>query len=298
MQAYVCVILAMAALLAFFFLTKLSGESNPSRKFLMYTKSLSWYPLPPRLSCPAWNTSASQDKEEYVNRYDGYGTKCNWKGDNWLQLNVREHEVVARTIFETIQPKPGQFLFDWGSGCGQKLRYLEARHEVYGVGIDFSRTSVEYANAHTNRSYFCRADGQYLDWIPSNTFDHSFSFGGLYHLYPGNVWNYTREHLRMPHFSALCNTVNALFRITKPGGKLVFSGNARRPSKQYYVDCIRSIPSLGKTPPKITIVNDWTFFKHKAGRSYHFAPRQRGVMYTVITSKPLHNNSEFSVEVA
>ena len=196
---------------------------------------------------------------------------CRRNADNWFKMYADEHEIIARDMFEWIQAKPGDYVFDWGSGCGTKLRYLEAHFNASGLGIDISRTSVTWANRQSARSTSCWADGTDLAWLPTDCFDHVVSFGALGYVYV------SRESYGE---GLLCDIVDELCRITKNGGYLFLGGMLKEPPRSYYRECVHTLQKKWG-PLDLRFISEWDLHtkylrsvKHD-GKMYHVRVGQR-----------------------
>eukprot|EP00667_Euglena_gracilis_P017395 EG_transcript_18325 len=185
------------------------------------------------LRCPDHSLATLPHVNKWKGYFDNYAKdKCAQRRDNWGLLTKEEHLIIAQDMFEMIQPRPTDYVFDWGSGCGTKLRYFEEHYGGKGFGIDLSPIAVRYSQAHANGSTFCLADGTNLTWIPNGTFHHTISVGALFLLYSDRASLGTDK---------LCDMVHELVRITKPGGRLFIGCNNGEPPRQYYTDCLQRL---------------------------------------------------------
>eukprot|EP00667_Euglena_gracilis_P020095 EG_transcript_21659 len=162
-------------------------------------------------------------------------------------MSKEEHLIVAQDTFEMIQPRPTDYVFDWGSGCGTKLRYFEEHYGGKGFGIDLSPIAVRHSQAHANGSTFCVADGANLTWIPNGTFHHTISFGALFYLY--------NERASLGA-DKLCDVVHELVRVTKPGGRLFLGCHLGQPPRQYYTACLQRLRQSWEDL-EMTIYTEW-----------------------------------------
>ena len=163
------------------------------------------------LQCPPlpklWTHNVTGNLAKVYNAYAE--SKCELDADNWFKLYPDEHQIIARDIFEAIGAKSTDYIFDWGSGCGTKLRYLETHIGGSGFGIDISSRGVRWSQRRSTRSTFCLADGTNLTWLPTDHFHHVISFGALSLLYSSRA-SYGED--------MLCAVIDELCRITKPSG--------------------------------------------------------------------------------
>ena len=76
------------------------------------------------LQCPSSTTTMADARVNATSRhYDAYALRrCNDGRDNWLSLSAADHRAIARRIFQFIGAKKSDVVFDWGCGCGTKLR--------------------------------------------------------------------------------------------------------------------------------------------------------------------------------
>jgi ubiquinone/menaquinone biosynthesis C-methylase UbiE len=165
--------------------------------------------------CPAHTHIRAPDMD-MSEKYDAESQACHGYQDSWTLLSEADHVRITHTIFEEMKVKPDDQVFEWGTGCGTKLRYLEDYYNASGMGIDMSPNSLRYAINNTERSVFCLANGKVLGWIPDRAFDQVFSFAALYLL--GTIVKDISE-------SKLCVVLAELVRITKTDGKIIVAGN-------------------------------------------------------------------------
>eukprot|EP00758_Cryptobia_borreli_P003804 Tbor_TRINITY_DN3994_c0_g1::TRINITY_DN3994_c0_g1_i2::g.815::m.815 len=171
-------------------------------------------------TCPAYDATIAtrlaiplkhlprKKKTTVSQKYDRRAHNCARNGI-WHRVTIDDHAKILEIIGNLIHAKKGQVLFDWGSGCGHQLEFMYSKFGARGLGIDVSTKTVAYAIKNTtNVNRFCVADGSKLDWIPDNTFDGSYSFGSILHVYNTDIF---------------CSVLNQLVRITKVGG-FIYSG--------------------------------------------------------------------------
>eukprot|EP00667_Euglena_gracilis_P015979 EG_transcript_16653 len=88
------------------------------------------------LRCPDHSLALIPYVRKWKGFFDNYAKdKCEQSRDNWGLLSKEEHLLIAQDMFEKIQPRPTDYVFDWGSGCGTKLRYFEEHYGGKGFGI-------------------------------------------------------------------------------------------------------------------------------------------------------------------
>lgn len=148
-----------------------------------------------------------ESKSELNDRYKERAKQCDGKG-LWERFSYEDHIAQADMFAATMRLKPGMRLLDWGSGCGHKLEHFTKKYGVTGLGIELSDAN-DYAEDHASPgNLYCKADGERLEFLPSDSFDAVYSFGALYHL---------------PASHRQCWTLLNLVRVLKPGGRLVSS---------------------------------------------------------------------------
>eukprot|EP00744_Colponema_vietnamica_P006462 GILI01009385.1.p1 GENE.GILI01009385.1~~GILI01009385.1.p1 ORF type:complete len:783 (-),score=59.14 GILI01009385.1:41-2389(-) len=169
--------------------------------------------------CPAYDPSIEdlqiplehlprKKKTSVGQKYDRRAGNCAGNGV-WHKISIDDHKEILETIGKTIEARKDDIVFDWGSGCGHQLEFMFERFGARGLGIDVSNLTVAYAaNSTVAANRFCVADGNQLDWIPSNFFDKAFSFGSIYHVYDSRKF---------------CSVLRQMVRIVKPGG-IVYNG--------------------------------------------------------------------------
>ena len=113
----------------------------------------------------------------------------------FVHLCCADHVRITHTIFEEMKVKPDDQVFEWGTGCGTKLRYLEDYYNASGMGIDMSPNSLRYAINNTERSVFCLANGKVLGWIPDRAFDQVCSLVQKFRKYTSGTWEFWAQYL-------------------------------------------------------------------------------------------------------
>mmetsp|Transcript_96557 Transcript_96557/g.166444 ORF Transcript_96557/g.166444 Transcript_96557/m.166444 type:complete len:256 (-) Transcript_96557:543-1310(-) len=228
--------------------------------------------------CPEYRLLENRLQKQYkVDKYHNYTSFCDKKGDNWKHLTMDEHQRMTEKILQVLQPKAGQVLFDWGCGCGFKLRYAAVRYGVHGLGIDTAPQSIVYANNHNpnkDQLTYCAADGTVLSWLEDNTFDHTFSNGALYHLY------LAKDHKRTA--GTFCNTWMSMFRTTKPGGFLLSTSNFLPMTQQIYLDCWRRLIQKYGPQQRPKFYREWDFWERKVGAYYFARGKRPNATFTVL----------------
>eukprot|EP00667_Euglena_gracilis_P034238 EG_transcript_58603 len=80
-------------------------------------------------SCPEQGLARLPHVNNWKGFFDNYAKdKCQQNRDNWRELSQKEHLIIAQDMFEMIQPRSTDYVLDWGSGCGTKLRYFEEHY--------------------------------------------------------------------------------------------------------------------------------------------------------------------------
>eukprot|EP01064_Diplonema_japonicum_P033002 TRINITY_DN63_c3_g1_i1.p1 TRINITY_DN63_c3_g1~~TRINITY_DN63_c3_g1_i1.p1 ORF type:complete len:405 (+),score=75.81 TRINITY_DN63_c3_g1_i1:46-1260(+) len=176
-------------------------------------------------------------------KYDRRAVNCQ-KSGIWHKISLDDHKLILRVIEKLLQVKKGDYVFDWGSGCGHKLKFLSDSREVAGLGVDVSEKSVEYSVVNTTKNnHFCRANGVRVDeWIPENYFDHAISFGSVYHVY---------------NRTTFCSVIRSMVRVVKKGGRVY---NGWTENAEYRRADIA--PCLRDLPVTIDIVEERKAFSH------------------------------------
>eukprot|EP00760_Papus_ankaliazontas_P030989 PhM_4_TR5161/c0_g1_i4/m.79822 len=161
-------------------------------------------------------------------KYNRRAHNCGGNGI-WNRVTRKDHALILDGIVKMARLKSGSYVFDWGTGCGEKLAFLADKYNVTGFGVDVSELTIQYAKQNTtNRNHYCVADGTRLQWIPSNYFDASISFGSVYHVY---------------NRTAFCYVIREMVRITRPGGA-VYNGWTENAEfkREHYASCLRDLP--------------------------------------------------------
>eukprot|EP01001_Neometanema_parovale_P004815 NODE_1711_length_1632_cov_43.522200_g1631_i0.p1 GENE.NODE_1711_length_1632_cov_43.522200_g1631_i0~~NODE_1711_length_1632_cov_43.522200_g1631_i0.p1 ORF type:complete len:278 (+),score=10.41 NODE_1711_length_1632_cov_43.522200_g1631_i0:300-1133(+) len=245
--------------------------------------------------CPS-NSRTSRIEDRYAThgtrvlhgvarKYSGYALwNCAIDRDNWQLFNKEDHRAIASNILKRIGATPGDFILDWGAGCGTKVRFHERSGPTSaGFGIDISEVSVWFANRFPKtRSCFCHGDGARIDWLPSATFDHVISFGAVYHLFNSSAYEPPADPVEFD--PTLCNTVSELLRVVKPGGFVLLDGHMHWPPTDYYRTCNERVlePKHGATG--LEIIPDPVL--HPTVPTHYYWRRSKGLVYAVILRRP------------
>ncbi|ORC92662.1 putative methyltransferase [Trypanosoma theileri] len=179
-------------------------------------------------------------------KYDRRANNCK-KDGIWHRVSIHDHEAILRVIAELLKVKSGDRLLDWGSGCGHHLEFMNVFFGAVGLGIDISNKTVEYAREMTTKkNQYCVADGTRLEWLPSNFFDHAYSFGSIYHVYNETLF---------------CSVLQQMVRVVKVGGK-VYNGWTEESefSRNNVLPCLGSI--YNENCFKIEILEERKTFEH------------------------------------
>ena len=103
----------------------------------------------------------------------------------------------------------GDRVLEWGSGCGHKASWMRIHFGVDVVGVEGSRASVNWANAHSLGT-FCAAaaatsDGaKQLEFLPDASFQHALSVAAVFQL----------------PYEAQCGVLKELLRLVVDGGTI------------------------------------------------------------------------------
>ncbi|KAJ9462003.1 hypothetical protein DIPPA_20351 [Diplonema papillatum] len=192
------------------------------------------------LICPPWETDLDtlqiplrhlpRKKPTSVDqKYDRRASNC-LKAGIWHKITLDDHRKILSIIDHLLGTKPGEHVFDWGSGCGHKLRFLAEKKQVTGFGLDVSEKSIAYSLVNTTeQNHFCRANGARIDeWLPENYFDHALSFGSVYHVY---------------NRTTFCAVLRSMVRVVRKGGRIYngWTENAEYRRKDVR-PCLRDLP--------------------------------------------------------
>jgi len=136
------------------------------------------------IQCPAVgeikvDMELDQKIRKYVARSEAL--HCQTHKGMWNQEMSDQHKCVLTTIAHFLGFRPGELVFDWGSGCGHKLSWAKMLFDVDGLGLDIMGAAVAWAHQHSAGS-FCHADGRDLRWVPDGVFDYVISYAAIYHL--------------------------------------------------------------------------------------------------------------------
>ena len=216
------------------------------------------------LLCPRW----AEDKDKLQiplkhlprkkatsvdEKYDRRASNCQ-KGGIWHKISLEDHMEILKVIEKQLAVSRGDHVFDWGSGCGHKLRFLADKRGVSGFGLDVSEKSTEYALVNTTReNHFCRANGVRTDeWMPENYYDAALSFGSVYHVY---------------NRTTFCSVLRSMLRVVKKGGRMY---NGWTENAEYRRDdakmCFRDLPVKVEVVEEDQIFRNVKVFPLKAQR--------------------------------
>eukprot|EP01060_Flectonema_neradi_P038876 TRINITY_DN8308_c0_g1_i2.p1 TRINITY_DN8308_c0_g1~~TRINITY_DN8308_c0_g1_i2.p1 ORF type:complete len:369 (+),score=69.25 TRINITY_DN8308_c0_g1_i2:56-1162(+) len=154
-------------------------------------------------------------------KYKRYVSNCDTTGTLFMDVRLPSFIHVMDTIAKKASFKPGMRVLDWGSGCGTKLNYWRMRYGIHGMGLDYTKVTVDYAqNRSRDGLTFCWADGsKALKYLPENSFDRVVSHSALYHVMP---------------VTSQCKVVIQAVRITKPGGMIWFGHFRSAPAIKFW----------------------------------------------------------------
>ncbi|RNF26141.1 methyltransferase [Trypanosoma conorhini] len=215
------------------------------------SKPVEWPPCPPydpsfELRRIPLEHLPRKKSTSVAQKYDRRAHGCH-KDGIWHRVSLKDHEAILRVIAGLLNVKKDDRLLDWGSGCGHHLQFMHDFYSAVGMGIDLSNKTTEYAQAMTTkRNRYCVADGTRMEWLPSNFFDHAFSFGSIYHVYNETLF---------------CSVLQQMTRVVKSGGK-VYNGwtdESEFPSQKVKL-CLTEV-----IPPncvQVEILEEVKLFKH------------------------------------
>lgn len=191
-------------------------------------------------------------KTSVSQKYDRRSNKC--AGDGvWHKITLADHESILHRIAQLLEVKSHQILFDWGSGCGHHLAFMTQHYNARGLGIDVSNRTIAYAVENTTKvNRHCVADGTRLEWIPSNFFDHAYSFGSVYHVYNKTLF---------------CHVLQEMVRIVKPGGRVYNGWTENKEFRRDWVSpcLVDGEGGLSKRPHanhKVEVLEEASLFRH------------------------------------
>jgi ubiquinone/menaquinone biosynthesis C-methylase UbiE len=186
-------------------------------------------------------------KTSVAQKYDRRAHNCASHGI-WHRVTIADHEAILKRVGELLEVKKDDVLFDWGSGCGHQLEFMTRMFGARGLGVDVSNLTIAYAVENTTKvNRHCVADGSRLEWIPSNFFDHAYSFGSIYHVYNKSVF---------------CSVLQQMVRIVKPGGKIY---NGWTENKEFNRnDLVKCINTDTNGHHEIRVLEEGEVFHHVA----------------------------------
>jgi len=217
---------------------------NPNAKYAIM------YGRPEALMCPLESTFdylqiplkhlPRKKRTSVREKYNRRAHNCAANGI-WNKVTANDHYIILEGMQRMAKMKSGAYVFDWGTGCGEKLKFLTEKFNISGFGIDVSDLTIRYAQVNTTkRNHYCVADGTKMEWIPSNYFDHSISFGSVYHVYNRTMF---------------CHVLREMVRITVPGGSVYNGWTENGEYKREHVE-----PCLGDLPVEIKIFEEREVF--------------------------------------
>lgn len=216
------------------------------------------------VTCPAYRFRGSKSADakhthEAMVKYTRYvGQYCNATGLLQMHVDLSTYLRFLDTVARIVKLKQGDFIFDWGSGCGTMLNYYGMTHGTTGVGIDVTEAAVVHARAHARgEQLFCHMDGSDLRTFPTEAFDAVVSWATLYHV---------RRTL------VQCEIVHHLVRMLKPGG-VAYIGHLRTEKTQEYWKKNKC------HPPNATIV------RYRDARTFHMPAFRRNNFFSLVVTK-------------
>ncbi|CUI14842.1 methyltransferase, putative [Bodo saltans] len=186
-------------------------------------------------------------KTSVAQKYDRRAHNCASHGI-WHRVTIADHEAILKRVGELLEVKKDEVLLDWGSGCGHQLEFMTRMFGAKGLGVDVSNLTIAYAVENTTKvNRHCVADGSRLEWIPSNFFDHAYSFGSIYHVYNKSVF---------------CSVLQQMVRVVKPGGKIY---NGWTENKEFHRnDLVKCINTDTNGHHEIRVLEEGEVFHHVA----------------------------------
>jgi SAM-dependent methyltransferase len=131
--------------------------------------------------------------------------------------------------------KPGDIILDIGSGCGHFATMMTRLYGVRFFGIELNPTAHLWSTEHST-GIFRRADAADLSWIPSESFDHMYSFATIYYIRMEQQCSFTKE----------------VVRVLRSGGTAMFGWLGSKWGKhlgllrpQLYKDCLGPMQKAG-----------------------------------------------------
>ena len=174
-------------------------------------------------------------------KYDRRASNC-MKGGIWHKISLDDHRKILMGIQKLLKVQKGEHVFDWGSGCGHKLRFISDEFGASGFGLDVSEKSIDYSLVNTTKNnHFCRANGVRIDeWMPENYYDHSLSFGSVYHVY---------------NRTTFCAVLRSMVRVVRKGGSMYNGWTENAEYRRADIEpCFRDLPV------KVEIIEEKTHF--------------------------------------
>eukprot|EP01065_Artemidia_motanka_P048476 TRINITY_DN7813_c0_g1_i2.p1 TRINITY_DN7813_c0_g1~~TRINITY_DN7813_c0_g1_i2.p1 ORF type:complete len:416 (+),score=148.85 TRINITY_DN7813_c0_g1_i2:100-1248(+) len=242
------------------------GDLSPDEieRLPMYRYTFSHRRLPSgrkRMVCPLWADEADllQIPLKHLPRkrpttvdqkYDRRASLCLGNGI-WHRVSLEDHMNILKVIVGLLGVKRGDHVYDWGSGCGHKLRHLAEQYGTTGFGLDVSEKSVHYALVNTtSANHFCRANGARTEtWMPENYFSHALSFGSVYHVYNRTVF---------------CDVIRSMVRVVRAGGSVYNGWTDNSEFRRADVAaCLSDLPVTFKILEEKTAFSDVGFFPLK-----------------------------------
>ena len=140
---------------------------------------------PPYFNASLYENSESRKEREAWNLFNfrlenGYCNNGAGMWSTWTKPGY--HKCMARIVGERLNFKPGTKVLDIGSGCGHTLAAWTWWFGIWGMGIDFISSNVEFANKIAIKNnlnyhtYHASIQSLYINnWIPQQSFDFVFS---------------------------------------------------------------------------------------------------------------------------
>jgi 2-polyprenyl-3-methyl-5-hydroxy-6-metoxy-1,4-benzoquinol methylase len=214
----------------------------------------------PTFKVPSTRTADGKVTQETIIKYSRYvQLYCNNTGLMQMFVTLPRFLTFLDIIANLVKLRPGDRVLDWGCGCGTALNYYYKKFNTTGVGVDFTRSAIDWARAHSQSNQtFCWMDGTNLKFFPAESFDAVVSWAVLYHI---------RRTL------VQCEAMHQIARVLKPGG-IAFIGHIRTEKTMEYWKKKNKCPIPGVS---IVRLRDY--------RTLHMPAFKRNQFYSLVVYK-------------